>query len=81
MVSLQWNINENTLTLVYRALFVYLRVLQTFYFPVSDNPGDFGARENSAPDGEITDQILCFLSLTLWSFTLSLRMNKQTTIH
>ena len=37
----------------------------------------FGARENSAPDGELTDQNLWFLSLTPWLFTLSLRMNKK----
>ena len=38
----------------------------------------FGARENSAPDGELTDQNLWFFSLTPWLFMLSLRMNKQT---
>ena len=37
----------------------------------------FGARGNST-DGELTDQNMWFLTLTPWSFTRSLRMNKQT---
>ena len=38
----------------------------------------FGARDKSAPDGELIAQNLWFFSLSPILFTLSLRMNKQT---
>ena len=47
-------------------------VSETLLFNVLDKVGiSFGARGNSAPDSELTDQ-------NVWLFTLSLRMNQQT---